>query len=466
MSDVRCAACGASNSPSQRFCGACGARISQSDSETMTSPLPKAPAAAATPPRIATDARFLPGQVIADRYRMIGLLGRGGMGEVYRADDLKLGQPVALKFLPRDVEADATHLDRFLNEVKLSLKVTHPHVCRVYDIGEIAGRHFLSMEYVDGEDLASLLRRIGRLPEDKAVEIARQLCADLQAAHDEGVLHRDLKPSNVMIDGRGRAKITDFGLAGATAGIAGRDAMAGTPQYMAPEQFDGRELSVQTDLYALGLILCELFTGKRVFESRDLNELAQLRSSTPSTLATHVSGLNPIVERAILHCLNPDPSKRPRSAKALADALPGGDPLAMALAAGETPSPEIVAAAGGEGTLPSKVGVPLIVAFVILVVIAAFFNERRLYTATVPFPYSAEVLSTKAREMLERLGYPASAGAALVGKPETPADSGYGFLRSTTYTQWVERRDTSRGRWQGLASVRPRPARFWYRTSP
>ena len=124
------------------------------------------------------------------------------------------------------------------------------------------------MEFVDGEDLASLLRRIGRLPEDKAVEIARQLCAGLAAAHDEGVLHRDLKPANVMIDGRGRAKITDFGLAGATAGIAGREAQAGTPQYMAPEQFDGRELSVQTDLYSLGLVLYELFTGKRAFEGR------------------------------------------------------------------------------------------------------------------------------------------------------------------------------------------------------
>jgi serine/threonine-protein kinase len=140
---------------------------------------------------------------------MVGLLGRGGMGEVYRADDLKLGQPVALKFLPRDVEKDPDRLQRFLDEVRLSLRVTHPNVCRVFDIGVVdgpstgsgRGRHFLSMEYVDGEDLASLLRRIGRLPEDKATEIARQLCAGLAAAHDEGVLHRDLKPANVMIDG-------------------------------------------------------------------------------------------------------------------------------------------------------------------------------------------------------------------------------------------------------------------------
>jgi serine/threonine-protein kinase len=180
--------------------------------------------------------------MVGGRYRMVGLLGRGGMGEVYRADDLRLGQPVALKFLPAGVERDRDRLDRFLNEVRLSLKVTHPNVCRVFDMGDVDGHHFLSMEFVDGEDLASLLRRIGRLPEDKAVEIARQLCAGLAAAHDEGVLHRDLKPANVMIDGRGRAKITDFGLAGATAGIIGAEARAGTPQYMAPEQMRRRRV--------------------------------------------------------------------------------------------------------------------------------------------------------------------------------------------------------------------------------
>jgi serine/threonine-protein kinase len=219
--------------------------------ETVTSPAPPSPRPAS---QASDGGRYIPGTVLAERYRMVGLLGRGGMGEVYRAEDLKLGQTVALKFLPRDVERDPDRLGRFLTEVRMSLRVTHPNVCRVYDIAEAGGRHFLSMEYVDGEDLASLLRRIGRLPEDKAVEIARQLCAGLQAAHDEGVLHRDLKPANVMIDGRGRAKITDFGLAGATEGISGAEARAGTPQYMAPEQTSGGTLSRQTDIYSLGLV--------------------------------------------------------------------------------------------------------------------------------------------------------------------------------------------------------------------
>src|SRR5207247_1610689 len=147
--------------------------------------------------------RFVPGSVLGGRYRIIGLLGRGGMGEVYRADDLRLGQPVALKFLPASLESDPERLSRFHSEVRLARQVAHPNVCRMYDIGETEGQHFLSMEYVDGEDLGSLLRRIGRLPPDKALEVARQLCAGLAAAHEKGVVHRDLKPSTVMLAGRG-----------------------------------------------------------------------------------------------------------------------------------------------------------------------------------------------------------------------------------------------------------------------
>src|SRR5262245_53599367 len=158
------------------------------------------------------------------------------MGDVYRADDLRLGQAVALKFLPGLVAGDPAALARFHGEVRLARQVSHPNVCRVYDIGEAEGRTFLSMEFVDGEDLASLLRRIGRLPGDKAVEIARQLCAGLAAAHDAGILHRDLKPANVMLDGRGRARITDFGLAAIAGEVLGADARAGTPEYMSPEQ--------------------------------------------------------------------------------------------------------------------------------------------------------------------------------------------------------------------------------------
>ncbi len=272
------------------------------------------------------------------------------MGEVYGADDLKLGQPVALKFLPDDLGRNEGGLRRFLGEVRLARQVSHPNVYRVYDAGEIDGRHFLTMEYVDGEDLASLLRRIGRLPRDKAVEIARQICAGLQAAHERGVLHRDLKPANVMIDGRGKARITDFGLAvlasdrGRGTDAEGARAVAagpGTPAYMAPEQLEGRDASARSDIFALGLVLYEMFTGKRAFDAATMPELARLhQESTPASPRYIVDGIDPAIERAILHCLEKDPRLRPSSALAVAAALPGGDPLAAALAAGETPSPE------------------------------------------------------------------------------------------------------------------------------
>jgi serine/threonine protein kinase len=141
------------------------------------------------------EGRFLPGTLVAGRYRIAGLLGRGGMGEVYRATDLTLGQAVALKFLPEATAADERALARFYNEVRIARQVTHPNVCRVYDVGQVQGLHYISMEFVDGEDLGVLLRRIGRLPTDKALETARKICAGLAAAHEKGVLHRDLKPA-------------------------------------------------------------------------------------------------------------------------------------------------------------------------------------------------------------------------------------------------------------------------------
>ena len=141
-------------------------------------------------------------------------------------------------------------LARLHNELRIARQVSHKNVCRLYDLGDADGRRFLTMEYVDGEDLASLLRRIGRIPQDKAIQIARQLCAGVAAAHERGVLHRDLKPANVMIDGDGNVRITDFGIATAT-GDAGTD-IAGTPQYMAPEQFTGHPASIKSDIYALG----------------------------------------------------------------------------------------------------------------------------------------------------------------------------------------------------------------------
>ncbi|HZU27485.1 MAG TPA: serine/threonine-protein kinase, partial [Bryobacteraceae bacterium] len=352
-----------------------------------------------------SESRFLPGAVLADRYRIVALLGRGGMGEVYRADDLTLGQQVALKFLPEAIASSESAVERFRNEIRVARQVSHPNVCRVYDVGQVDGHLFLSMEYVDGEDLSSLLRRIGRLPEDKALEIARRLCAGLAAAHEKGILHRDLKPSNVMLDGRGQVLLTDFGLAGLANEIEGAEVRNGTPAYMAPEQLEGREVTVRSDIYSLGLVLYEVFTGKRPYEANTLAELVQARTrTTPATPSSLVRDLDPAVERVILRCLEADAARRPTSALAVAAALPGGDPLAAALAAGETPSPEMVAAAGEGAGLSARAGVSLFLAVIAAVVAVAFLVNRSSALERIP-ALSPEVLAEKAREVVQKAGY-------------------------------------------------------------
>ena len=252
--------------------------------------------------------RFLPGTKVANRYRIVSMLGRGGMGEVYRADDLRLGQTVALKFLPPELAKDQKRLEYFHNEVRLARQIAHPNVCRVYDIGEVDGQHFISMEYIDGEDLKTLLHRIGRFPKDKGIQIAQQLCAGLAAAHAQGVLHRDLKPANIMIDGQGRVRITDFGLA--TAVIDGEDVvgMSGTPGYMAPEQLLRGHTSLQSDIYSLGLIIYEVITGKSAYEASSLHELRELHagSTRPPNPSEVVDDVHPAIERVISRCLEPD----------------------------------------------------------------------------------------------------------------------------------------------------------------
>ena len=391
---------------------------------------------------------FTPGAVLAERYRIIGLLGRGGMGEVYRADDLKLGQPVALKFLPRHFAAEKERLERFYAEVRLARQVSHPNVCRVYDVGEIEGQHYLSMEYVDGEDLASLLKRIGRLPPDKALEISRELCAGLAAAHDRGVLHRDLKPSNVMVDGRGRARITDFGLAVAASEVQEGE-VSGTPAYMAPEQLQGKGASVRSDVYALGLVLYELSTGRKAFDAATLDDLRRKHTEeTPTAPSSVAPGFDPAVERVILRCLEKDPAQRPSSVAQVAAALPGGDPLAAAIAAGETPSPEMVAAAGDRGALTPARARWLLAGLAAAVALALWLSPRANIAALVPVDKPPEVLRERVREILQRVG---------VSKPVDWAET---FQTNEAFLEWARAHG-------GLSGDLSRDAiAFAYRESP
>jgi len=462
---MTCSSCGEVVAAASRFCPGCGGRLDPS-AESPTRTLHRAADAGSATPTVrdasapsssSSDSfdhgRFVPGTLLLDRYRILGLLGRGGMGEVYRADDLKLGQTVALKFLPPDLARDPGRLARFHNEVRLARQVSHPNVCRVYDLGESGGQPFLSMEYIDGEDLSTLLRRIGRLPADKATEVGRQVCAGLAAAHERGVVHRDLKPGNIMIDGRGRARIADFGLAGALGAADG--SRAGTPAYMAPEQLEGGEAGVKSDLFALGLVLYELYTGRRAFRGDTWEELSRSRETGPPSPTSVVEGLDPAVERAILRCLETDPRERPAHALAVAAALPGGDPLAMALAAGETPSPEMVAAAGETGGLrPALVGVCLAAIAVTLLFAANLARTRSVIDIARP-PKPPEVLLDRAHEVLKQIGYP---------DPAVDSYSAFGWHR--TYLEEIEAHDPSPRRWERLAQPFPPALYFIYRQSP
>ncbi len=337
------------------------------------------------------------------------------MGEVYRADDLKLGQPVALKFLPATLERDPMRLAQFHNEVRLARQIAHKNVCRMYDIGDADGLPFLTMEYVDGEDLSTLLRRIGRLPEDKALDIARQLCAGLAAAHERGVLHRDLKPANVMIDGNGQVRITDFGLAA----IAGQvdQVRVGTPAYMAPEQLERQgRLDPERPVRAGPRSVRGLHGTTRVHRAerrRARPATSGRRSSRRRRPSSAIS--TPASSARFFAASSRDPAGRPRSALAVAASLPGGDPLAAALAAGETPSPEMVAAAGERKAASSRAVLLATATSSGLLAVGVVLIARHQLSNRVPFDKSPAVLVDRAQQALAALGYADAAGRHSLG---------------------------------------------------
>lgn len=468
---MKCSSCARELPDGAVFCPACATPVDPGSTPTVThvpsggTPRPAVQARSksnfssssrSSTPRSDAGGCYVAGTTLADRYRIVSLLGKGGMGEVFRAEDIRLNQTVALKFLPVAMAEDDGARDRFHQEVRLAREISHPNVCRVFDIGEADGRLFLTMEYVDGEDLASLLRRIGQFPQSKALDIARQMCAGLAAAHDHGVLHRDLKPGNVMLDGRGRVRITDFGLAAIAENLSADEASAGTPAYMAPEQLAGVEVTERSDIYSLGLVLYEIFTGKKAFEAATLPELIRLRErSSPSSISALVKDIDPLVERVILRCLERDPAKRPSTALQIAAALPGGDPLAAALAAGETPSPEMVAAAGEKEGLRPAIAWPCLLLVVLGLVATAVLSDKADMSSLVPMPSPPVVLAARARDIARGFGYTAP-----------PVDTSYSFGLYDSYVNYVAKNDHTTTRWNSLSTGVPPVIVFWYRESP
>lgn len=385
------------------------------------------------------------------------------MGEVYRAEDLKLGEPVAVKFLPEDLSVDGAALARFHREVRVARQIAHRNVCRVHDIGEAEGHHFLTMEYIDGEDLRSLLLRIGRLPPDKALEVARQICAGLGAAHEAGVLHRDLKPANIMIDGKGRAKITDFGLASLQSELRSPDDTAehaqflGTPDYMAPEQLRGEESTLHSDIYSLGLVLYEMFTGGKAFPDENWRRVIVQgrREKPPENPASQVSGVDARIGDAILRCLENEPADRPRSALAVATLLPGGDPLRAALEAGETPSPEMVADAQRAGAISSKHGLALLALFFLSLLVVHYAGRHFTLIGMVDPELPPEILEDRARIQLEELGW------------DEPVLDDYGrYIPNYDRLGRLNKEVHGLDAWREVVDTRPSLLNYWYRQSP
>ncbi len=311
----RCPSCHAENPETSRFCAGCGTKLPLTQdppgmTETFQAPIHE----------------LTTGSAFAGRYQVIEELGQGGMGRVYKVLDTKIGEKIALKLIRPEAGLDRTSFERFSNELKLARKIRHKNVCQMFDLGEYLGTSYITMEYVHGEDLRQLIRKVGRLSPGQAIAIARQVCAGLEEAHKLGVIHRDLKPQNIMLDDDGDARIMDFGIARSLSGksITGAGTFIGTPEYMSPEQVEGKGVDPKSDIYSLGVVLYEMVAGRRPFDGETALSIAHKhRYETPEDPRKLVADIPESLVRTILKCLEKDKAARYASAQALDDDLAG-----------------------------------------------------------------------------------------------------------------------------------------------
>jgi len=275
-------------------------------------------------PRLGVETLLMPirelatGATFAGRYQVIEELGKGGMGRVYKVFDTDIKEKVALKLLKPEIAADSETIERFSNEIKLARKIRHKNVCGMFDLGKAGGTLYLTMEFVPGEDLKRLIRRMGQFPTGKAVSVAEQISEGLSAAHDLGIVHRDLKPSNIMVDEEGNARIMDFGIARSLQEkrITGAGVMIGTPEYMSPEQVEGKDIDQRSDIYSLGIILYEMLAGRVPFEGETPLSIAHKHKYDPPADPRKLNAQVPEdLSRLILRCLEKDKGKRYQTAE-------------------------------------------------------------------------------------------------------------------------------------------------------
>jgi serine/threonine protein kinase len=307
---------------------------------------------------------FSPGSVFAHKYQIIEELGQGGMGRVYRVYDREVEEYVALKIIKPDIANDKNTIRRFRNELKIARKISHKNVCRMFDLNREDETTFITMEYVPGEDLKTSLRRMGPLSLGKAIFIARQVCEGLAEAHRLGVIHRDLKPQNIMIDREGNARIMDFGVARSleSKGVTDSGSVIGTPEYMSPEQVEGKEVDSRSDIYSLGAILYELVTGQVPFAGNTPMSVALKHVTAapvePRGLNSHIPEE---INRVILKCMAKAKEARFQGAKKLSEEL---QRIAMTLPATDPvlPAPKTPASREITVTLrPKLIVIPLVV---------------------------------------------------------------------------------------------------------